>query len=89
MLRMARTEGRFTSAYNAAHAASLAALPWHGYRSENRFMVLQCLSRRGGDLPRELPKMIHAAGLRLTETQTFSIAETRYDPDSFSVGIIG
>ena len=29
-------EGRFTSAYNAAHAAALAALRWHGYRSENR-----------------------------------------------------
>ncbi len=28
-------EGRFTSAYNAAHAAALAALRWHGYRSEN------------------------------------------------------
>ena len=27
-------EGRFTSAYNAAHAAALAALRWHGYRSE-------------------------------------------------------
>jgi hypothetical protein len=38
------TEGRFTSAYNAAHAASLAALRWHGYRSENRYMVFQCLT---------------------------------------------
>jgi len=36
-------EGRFTSAYNAAHGAALAALRWHGYRSENRFMVFQCL----------------------------------------------
>ena len=56
MLAMARTrlldakltslsnEGRFTSAYNAAHAAALAALRWHGYRSENRFTVFQCLS---------------------------------------------
>lgn len=55
MLAMARTrladarlanasrEGRFTSAYNAAHAAALAALRWHGYRSENRFTVFQCL----------------------------------------------
>ena len=25
-------EGRFTSAYNAAHGAALAALRWHGYR---------------------------------------------------------
>jgi hypothetical protein len=38
------TEGRFTSSYSAAHAAALAALRWHGYRSENRFTVFQCLS---------------------------------------------
>ena len=38
------TEGRFFSAYNAAHAAALAALRWHGYRSENRYMVFQCLT---------------------------------------------
>ncbi|MBB4843769.1 hypothetical protein HNP55_002292 [Paucibacter oligotrophus] len=56
MLSMARTrlgdaglsnlslEGRFTSAYNAAHAAALAALRWHGYRSENRYTVFQSLS---------------------------------------------
>jgi hypothetical protein len=37
-------EGRFTSAYNSAHGAALAALRWHGYRSENRFLVFQCLS---------------------------------------------
>ena len=56
MLAMARTrladarlpnlslEGRFTSAYNAAHSAALAALRWHGYRSENRYTVFQCLA---------------------------------------------
>ena len=56
MLAMARTrladaqlrglslEGRFTSAYNAGHAAALAALRWQGYRSENRFTVFQCLT---------------------------------------------
>ncbi len=56
MLAMARTrlvdaqvagvseEGRFISAYNAAHAAALAALRWHGYRSENRYAVFQCLT---------------------------------------------
>ena len=36
-------EGRFTSAYNAAHAAALAALSWHGYRSKNRFTVFNAL----------------------------------------------
>jgi hypothetical protein len=41
-------EGRFTSAYNASHAAALAALRWHGYRSENRFTVFQCLAHTLG-----------------------------------------
>jgi hypothetical protein len=41
-------EGRFTSAYNAAHAAALAALRWHGYRSENRYTVFQCLTHTVG-----------------------------------------
>lgn len=36
-------ESRFDLAYNAAHAISLAALRWHGYRSENRYIVFQCL----------------------------------------------
>jgi hypothetical protein len=30
-------------AYSAAHALSLAALRWHGYRSDNRYLVFQCL----------------------------------------------
>lgn len=41
-------DGRFTSAYNAGHAAALAALRWHGYRSENRFTVFQCLTHTVG-----------------------------------------
>lgn len=56
MLAMARTrladahlsglsmDGRFIGAYNAAHAAALAALRWHGYRSDNRYAVFQCLA---------------------------------------------
>jgi len=60
MLRMARTrladarnatvssEGRFTSAYSASHAAALAALRWYGYRSENRYTVFQCLAHTVG-----------------------------------------
>lgn len=38
-----RLESRFDLAYNAAHALSLAALRWHGYRSENRYLVFQTL----------------------------------------------
>jgi hypothetical protein len=41
-------EGRFTSAYNAGHAAALAALRWHGYRSEHRYTVFQCLAHTLG-----------------------------------------
>jgi hypothetical protein len=60
MLEMARTrladaqldgvsrEGRFASAYNAAHSAALAALRWHGYRSENRYTVFLCLAHTVG-----------------------------------------
>jgi hypothetical protein len=44
----ASREGRFTSAYSAAHAASVAALRWHGYRSDSRFMVFQCLAHTVG-----------------------------------------
>jgi hypothetical protein len=36
-------ESRFDLAYNAAHAFSLAALRFHGYRSENRYLVFQSL----------------------------------------------
>jgi hypothetical protein len=36
-------ESRFDLAYNAAHALSLAALRFHGYRSENRYLVFQTL----------------------------------------------
>ena len=36
-------EGRFIAIYHAAHAAALAALRWHGYRSENRYIVFQSL----------------------------------------------
>jgi hypothetical protein len=36
-------EGRFDLAYNAAHALSLAALRWHGYRSTKRYIVFQVL----------------------------------------------
>lgn len=35
---------RFDLAYNAAHALALAALRSRGYRSENRYIVFQCLA---------------------------------------------
>lgn len=36
-------ESRFDLAYNAAHALSLAALRWHGYRPANRYVAFQAL----------------------------------------------
>ena len=36
-------EGRFSMLYGAAHSISLAAMRWHGYRSDNRYLVFQCL----------------------------------------------
>lgn len=36
-------QSRFALAYNAAHAFALAALRWHGYRSQNRYVVFQAV----------------------------------------------
>jgi len=41
-------DSKFTLAYGAAHALSLAAMRWHGYRSENRYLVFQCLEHTLG-----------------------------------------
>jgi hypothetical protein len=35
---------RFLAVYSASHSAALAALRWHGYRSQHRFTVFQCLA---------------------------------------------
>lgn len=36
-------ESRFDLAYNASHALALAALRWHGYRADSRYIVFQAL----------------------------------------------
>lgn len=41
-------DSRFDLAYNAAHALALAAMRWHGYRSDNRYLVFQCLPETVG-----------------------------------------
>jgi hypothetical protein len=46
-------ESRFDLAYNASHALALAALRWHGYRSENRYLVFQCLHETLGLRPEQ------------------------------------
>ena len=35
-------DSQFLLAYGAAHALALAALRWHGYRSDKRYLVFQC-----------------------------------------------
>jgi len=53
-------ESRFDLAYNAAHALSLAALRLTGYRSENRYLVFQCLQHTL-ELPNEQWRVLDQA----------------------------
>lgn len=46
-------ESRFDLTYNAAHATALSALRVHGYRSENRYLVFQCLEHTLGFKPQQ------------------------------------
>jgi hypothetical protein len=41
-------DSQFSLAYSAAHALALAALRCHGYRSESRYLVFQCLQHTLG-----------------------------------------
>lgn len=41
-------DSQFSLAYSAAYALSLAALRWHGYRSDSRYLVFQCLQHTLG-----------------------------------------
>jgi hypothetical protein len=50
---------RFTLAYDASHALALAALRAHGYRSEDRYTVFQCLSHTLGWSPEQWRLLDH------------------------------
>lgn len=41
-------DSQFMLAYGAAHALSLAALRFHGYRTDSRYLVFQCLQHTVG-----------------------------------------
>lgn len=41
-------ESCFLLAYGAAHALATAALRWHGYRSDSRYLVFQCTQHTVG-----------------------------------------
>ena len=53
-------ESRFDLAYNAAHALALAALRYRGYRSQSRYLVLQCLQHTI-NLPQEQWRVLDQA----------------------------
>lgn len=53
-------DSRFDLAYNAAHSFALAALRWHGYRSDKRYMVFQCLEHTV-NLPAEQWRVLDSA----------------------------
>jgi hypothetical protein len=42
------TESRFDLAYNASHALSLAAMRWHGFRPNKRYIVFLALEHTLG-----------------------------------------
>jgi hypothetical protein len=53
-------ESRFDLAYNGVHALALAALRWHGFRSENRYTVFLCLEHTIGLPPHQWRVLDHA-----------------------------
>lgn len=57
-------ESRFDLAYNAAHAFALAGLRFHGYRSENRYLVFQALQQTVQLKPEEWRVLDKAHGIR-------------------------
>jgi len=78
----ARNEGlalssRFDLAYNAAHAFSLAALRWHGYRSDNRYLVFQALPHTLG-----LPAAVWRVLAKAHEVRNVAEYEGHFDADA-------
>lgn len=78
----ARNEGlalssRFDLAYNAAHAFSLAALRWHGYRSDSRYLVFQALPHTLG-----LPAAVWRVLAKAHEVRNVSEYEGHFDADA-------
>jgi len=41
-------EGQFSLTYIASHSLALAAMRWHGYRTDKRYLVFQCLEHTLG-----------------------------------------
>ena len=64
------------------------------WKAADRQLSQRIIAARGAvqfahaNLPRDLHGHLHEAGLTLHNVSVFSITETNYDPDSFSVGLI-
>jgi hypothetical protein len=71
-------EGRFDLAYNSAHALALAALRWHGYRSDNRYLVFQCVPHTLGldNKAMQILNKCHVARNRIEYHGEFDIGES-------------
>ncbi len=67
---------RFDLAYNAAHAFSLAALRWHGYRSDSRYLVFQALPHTLG-----LPPATWRVLAKAHEVRNVAEYEGHFDAD--------
>lgn len=67
---------RFDLAYNAAHAFSLAALRWHGYRSDSRYLVFQALPHTLG-----LPAATWRVLAKAHEVRNVAEYEGHFDAD--------
>ena len=67
-------DSRFDLAYNASHALALAALRWHGYRSENRYLVFQTLSHTL-ELPNEQWRVLDTAHTKRNYIEYEGIAD--------------
>lgn len=68
---------RFDLAYNAAHAFSLAALRWHGYRSDSRYLVFQVLPHTLG-----LPTTVWRVLAKAHEVRNVAEYEGHFDADA-------
>ena len=68
---------RFDLAYNAAHAFSLAALRWHGYRSDSRYLVFQSLPHTLG-----LPNGVWRVVAKAHEVRNVAEYEGHFDGDA-------
>ena len=61
-------ESGFDLAYNAAQVLSLAALRWHGYRSDSRYVVFESLPHTLGVAP-SVWRMLALCHQRLDEAE--------------------